>query len=81
MSQFVKEVMHVAKAPVRIEREDNDVINIEGTRYDGDYFRFMGAPDVDVLYAVRRLEDGCVCLTVVGNVDEAERFFEEVASD
>ena len=36
MSQFVKEVTHVAKTPVRIEREDNDVINIEGTRYDGD---------------------------------------------
>lgn len=80
MSQFVKEVTHVAKTPVRIEREDNDVINIEGTRYDGDYFRFMGAPDADVLYAVRRLEDGCVCLTVVNSLEQAEQFFLEVAS-
>lgn len=80
MSEFIKEVKHTAKPPVRIEREEGDVINIEGTRYDGDYFRFMGAPDADVLYAVRKLDDGCVCLTVVNNEEQALQFFQEIAS-
>jgi hypothetical protein len=36
---FIQEVEHVAVEPVRIEREHNDVIVIEGVRYGGDFFR------------------------------------------
>lgn len=75
--KFIQEVEHVAVEPVSIEREHNDVIVIEGVRYAGDYFRMMAVPNADVLYAVRR-DDDQVWLTVIRNVDEARKFFEEV---
>lgn len=81
MSQFIKQVPHQPKEPVRIEREENDVINIEGVRYDGDYFRTLGAPDTDVLYAVQRFEEGVVRLTLIQSVEEAKEFFETVVEE
>jgi len=79
MSQtFIQEVAHVAVEPVRIEREHNDVIVIEGVRYAGDYFRTMAVPDADVLYAVRRDDEDRVVFTVIRNVEEAEAFFDYV---
>ena len=75
---FIKEVEHVAVEPVRIEREHNDVIVIEGVRYAGDYFRTMAVPDADVLYAVRRDDEDRVVFTVIRNVEEAEAFFDYV---
>ena len=76
--QFIQEVEHVAVEPVRIEREHNDVIVIEGVRYAGDYFRTMAVPDADVLYAVRRDDEDRVVFTVIRNVEEAEAFFDYV---
>lgn len=75
---FIKEVEHVAVEPVRIEREHNDVIVIEGVRYAGDYFRTMAVPDADVLYAVRRDDEDRVVFKVIRNVEEAEAFFDYV---
>jgi hypothetical protein len=77
MEKFIKEVKHQAKEPVRIEREENDVVSIEGVKYAGDYFREFGAPDTDVLYAVMRDSDGVVRLTLVRTAEEAIEFFNE----
>jgi hypothetical protein len=74
---FIKTLPHDVKKPVSIEREAGDVIVIEGVRYAGDYFRMFGAPDPDVLYAVQRLEKGCVEMTIITCVEEAIDFFEE----
>lgn len=76
-SSFIKPSPHVAKKPISIEREDGDVIVIEGVRYDADYFRTFGAPDTDVLYAVQRIDDGCVKLTIIASPEEALEFFKE----
>jgi hypothetical protein len=70
---------HQVKKPVSIERELPDWVIIEGVRYDGDYFRTYAHPDTDVLYAVRN-EDDVVRSTVIRNVEEAMKFFEEIAS-
>lgn len=80
MPGFIKQVAYQEKKPVSIEREDNDVIVIEGVKYDGDYFRTFGAPDTDVLYAVQRLDEGCVRLVIINNVEDAEKFFEEISN-
>lgn len=73
--QFIQEVEHVAVEPVRIERDANDVVIVEGVRYSGEYFRTLAVPNTDVLYAIRR--DGeQVWLTVIRNVVEARTFFE-----
>ena len=74
---FIQEVEHVAVEPVRIEREHNDEIVIEGVRYSGDYFRTLAVPNADVLYAIRR-DDDQVWLTVIRNANEAEAFFDGV---
>ena len=78
MTQFIKQVKHQIQPPISIEREEGDVINIEGVRYEADYFRTFGAPDTEILYAVQRLEDGCIKLTMINSAEEAIAFFEEV---
>lgn len=77
-SSFIQQAPHVEKRPISIERDENDVIVIEDVRYDADYFRTIGAPDTNVLYAVRKLEDGLVMLTVIHSFEEAREFFKEV---
>jgi len=78
MNNFIKKLPHQDKPPVSIEREENDVINIESVKYDGDYFRTLGAPETNVLYAVQRFEDGVMRLTLIRSVEEAKEFFEKV---
>ena len=78
MSSFIKQIAHVEKKPISIEREEGDVIVIEGVRYDADYFRTFGTPETDVLYSVQKIDDGCVKLTVISSVEEARIFFEEI---
>ena len=78
MSTFIKPLPYVGRKPVSIERDGGDVVIIEGVRFDGDFFRTFGAPSMEVLYEMRRLEDGCVVLTVIKNTEEAKAFFEEI---
>ena len=80
MSNLIKEVQHVGKRPISIVREEGDVIVIEGVKYDANYFRAFGAPETDVLYAVQRIDDGCVKLTLITDVEEAKKFFEECSN-
>lgn len=77
MNTFIKQVTHQPKEPVRIEREHNDVIVIEGVRYDGDYFREFGYPNTDILYSVQRDDEGVVRLTMIRTPEEAVQFFSE----
>jgi hypothetical protein len=77
-NQFFKQLPHVSVEPVQVERVYPDRLKIAGVLYDGDYFRTFGAPDTNVLYAVVRDDDGCVCLTVIDSVEKAKEFFEEV---
>lgn len=80
MSQFIKQLPHVPGEPLRIEREftfSNEVIIIEGVRYDADYFRVFAHPETEYLYAVTRGEDDVVKLTVIHNRVEAAKFFDE----
>jgi hypothetical protein len=79
-NQFIKPLTHVSKEPVSVVREHPDRLVIEGVRYDGDYFRTFGAPETDVLYAVRRDAEGCVRLTVIDSLEKAMYFFEEIAA-
>lgn len=81
MNSHIKQIPHQAIRPLSIERDismGHEIIIIEGVKYDADYFRTFAYPETDVLYAVKRLADEVVCLTVIRNVDEAEIFFEEV---
>lgn len=73
------EVTHSFKKPVSVMREENDVLVIEGVRFDGDYFRSLSDPNVDTLYALRKLDDGSVGFIQIHNLDEAQIFFEEFA--
>lgn len=77
----VKPMAHVTQVPLRIEREytlqGQEMILIEGVRYDAEYFRTFAHPDTDVLYAVTREEDGVVKLTEVRNRVEAAEFFDK----
>ena len=75
--QFIKEVKHVAVEPVRIEREHNYVIVIEGVRYAAELFRVFANPDADLLYALERRDDQVV-VTPIRNANEAEAFFDDV---
>lgn len=75
---FIKTLPHVSVEPVQVERVHPDRLKIAGVLYDADYFRTFGAPDMDVLYAVRRDDDGCVCLTVIDSLEKAKEFFEKV---
>lgn len=74
----VKQVAHQAVRPVSIERDIPDIVVIEGVRYAGDLFRRFSMPESDVLYAVRRDDQGSVTLTVIRNIEQAEHFFKEV---
>jgi len=78
MNEFIKPLEHVSKEPVSVVREHPDRLVIGGVVYDGDYFRTFGAPDTDVLYAVRRDTEGVVCLTVIDSLEKAMEFFEKV---
>lgn len=42
-NQYIRQVAHQPN-PVSIEREEGDVIVIEGVRYSGDYFRAASIP-------------------------------------
>lgn len=75
--KFITPVQHNPVQPVSVERIHPDRLAINGVHYDGDYFRAFANPETDVLYAVRRDEDGCVRLTVIPTIEEAARFFEE----
>jgi hypothetical protein len=74
MNNFIKPVAHMPK-PVSIERQENDVIVIEGVRYAAEFFRTMSWPDTKLLYALRRDGD-LVWLTEIHDADEAKKFFE-----
>ncbi len=78
---FFKQLPHVAKQPISVERIHPDRILIEGVLFDGDYFREIGHPDTDVLYAIRKDLDGCVCLTVIRDELEARQFFEKTLEE
>ena len=81
MNNNIKNIKHVANAPLSIERDMQsgyEKIIIEGVVYDAEYFRTFAHPDTDVLYAVKKDLDGAVCLTIVPTADEAKQFFEEI---
>jgi hypothetical protein len=80
MNINIKTVAHEKKTPVRIERDYNDVIIIEGVKYAGDLFREFTMPNSDVLYAIQRDANGSVVLTTIKSADEAKTFFEERSS-
>jgi hypothetical protein len=70
----------VQPTPVTIEHEAGDVVVIEGVKYAGDFFRTNFMPNNEVLYAIRKDEDGVVRVTVIKNPGEAQDFFLEVWS-
>jgi len=80
MSQFIKPMAHVAIQPVSVVREQPDILVIEGVRYSGDFFRQSAYPETDLLYAIRRDGD-MVILKTVRNMNEAEKFFEEIGRE
>ena len=80
MNGNIKQLPHQVKAPLSIERDistGHEIIIIEGVKYDAEYFRMFATPEADVLYAVKRLAEDVVCLTVVRTVEEAKIFFDE----
>jgi hypothetical protein len=74
-NQFIKQVDHMP-GPVSIEREERDVVVIEGVRYAGDVFRVNAWPNEKILYAIRRNEEGVVCVTEIRDVAGAMDFFD-----
>lgn len=81
MNSNIKQLPHQVKAPLSIERDistGHEIIIIEGVKYDAEYFRMFATPEADVLYAVKRLAEDVVCLTVVRTVEEADEFFKEI---
>jgi len=80
MNTFITQLQHQPKEPVSIEREHNDVIVIDGVRYDADYFRTFAHPETEYLYAVRRVDE-TVMLTLIRTPEEAVQFFSEVQGD
>jgi hypothetical protein len=74
MSNPIKPVPHQPAPPVSIERTGRDEIIIEGVTYSGDFFRTMGLPNPDYLYAIRRDGDQ-VILTTIHNAGEATGYF------
>ena len=77
---FYKQLSHELKKPVSVERIHPDKLAINGVHYDGDYFRTFANPETDVLYAVRKDEDGCVRLVVIDSLEKAMDFFEEIGA-
>lgn len=79
----VQKMVYMPEPPLKIEREyapnGREMIIIEGVRYDAAYFRTFAHPEPDVLYAVQKLDEA-VMMTVIRDADEAQRFFEEIAS-
>ena len=78
MNSHIRQLTHEPKKPASVERVHPDRLVIEGVTYDGDYFREMGHPDTDVLYAVRKDAEGVVRLTTIRSVEEAKEFFEQI---
>ena len=81
MNSNIKQLPHQVNAPLSIERDistGHEIIIIEGVKYDAEYFRMFATPEADVLYAVKRLAEDVVCLTVVRTVEEADEFFKEI---
>ncbi len=83
MNNMIQTMPHIEQKPLSIEREytpeGNEIIVIEGVRYDADYFRAFAHPETDVLYQVMRDGEGVVKLTVIQTLDEAREFFEQTA--
>lgn len=81
MNNMIQTMQHIEQKPLSIEREytpeGNEIIVIEGVRYDADYFRAFAHPETDVLYQVMRDGEGVVKLTVIQTLDEAREFFEQ----
>ena len=81
MNSNIEQLPHQVKDPLSIERDisaGHEIIIIEGVKYDAEYFRMFATPEADVLYAVKRLAEDVVCLTVVRTVEEADEFFKEI---
>lgn len=81
MNNMIHPMLHVEQKPLSIEREytpeGNEIIVIDGVRYDADYFRAFVHPQTDVLHQVVRDSEGVVKLTVIQTLDEAREFFEQ----
>lgn len=81
MNNMIQPMPHVEQKPLSIEREytpeGNEIIVIEGVRYDADYFRAFAHPETDLLYQVVRDSEGVVKLTIIRTLDEARVFFEQ----
>ena len=80
-NQFIKQVAHQAEVPLSIERDWNnghEIIIVEGVKYHADFFRMNAMPRNDVLYAVRKKDDGIVHVTVIQNIGQAQDYFLEV---
>lgn len=80
MNSNIKQLPHQAIPPLSIEREWNnghEIIMVEGVRYHADFFRMNSMPSDDVLYAVRKRDDGVVFVTVIPDGESAKKFFEE----
>lgn len=77
MNGFIRQAEHQRKRPVTVERDVNDILVIEGVRYQADLFRTFAEPDDSLLYAMRK-DGNTVVLVTVCNVEEAIKFFQEV---
>jgi hypothetical protein len=80
-SQFFKEIEHAKEEPLKIARwweGGFEKIIIEGVTYDAQYFRTFAEPETDVLYQIRKDEDGVVCLTVINTPEKAAEFFKSI---
>lgn len=81
MNNLITQIAHAEEPPLRIEREfldGREFVRIEGVLYEADYFREFAQPNVDVLYAIRRDDEGAVGMFLIENAAAAEAFFEEV---
>jgi len=73
------QVTHNPCKPVSVMREENDVLVVEGVRFDGDFFRTLSDPDPESMYVLRKLENGCVGFIEIDTLEKAKKFFEETA--
>ena len=51
-----KPIAYQGKRPVSLEREENDVVVIEGIRFDGEFFRQLAYFESNVLFRIRRID-------------------------
>jgi hypothetical protein len=64
MNKLIQSMPYQPRKHVSIEREPNDIVVIEGIRYQGDFFRMLADPDPNVVYRIRR-EDDAVFFEVI----------------